>query len=67
MALLVEGIAGNILRPVGIEIHEGRLIAVHRLERRVCLRGELARGEPPELGILLPEIGFDQLRCREQP
>ena len=67
VALLVERVAGNVLRAVGIEVHEGRLIAVHRCERRVCLHGELARSEPPQLGILLPEIGFDQLRRCEQP
>ena len=67
VALLVACIAGNILRAVGVEVHEGSLIAVHRLEGRVCLHGELARSEPPELGILLPEIGFDELRRREQP
>ena len=53
MALLIQVIAGDVLRAIGIEVHEGRLIAVHRCERG-GLHGELARGETTQLRILLP-------------
>ena len=63
MALLIGSVAGDVLRAVGIEVHEGRLIAVHRFERG-CLNGKLAGGETTELRILLPQVGLNELRCR---
>ena len=56
VADLVERVAGDILGAIGIEVLQGELIWILR-----------SRGNPTELGILLPQIGFDQLRCREQP
>src|ERR1700732_2244901 len=44
VADFVDGVAGNVLRTIGIEIREGDLIAVHRLIR-VYLYRDLARGE----------------------
>jgi hypothetical protein len=50
---------------IGIEVHEGRLVAVHRCERGF-FHGEPSGGESAQLRVLLPEVGFDELRGREE-
>src|SRR5579862_6995150 len=59
VADFVDGIAGDVLRAIGIEVREGSLIAVQRLAG-VYLNG-LARGETAQLRILCPQITFDEL------
>jgi hypothetical protein len=58
VADFVDGVAGNVLRTVGIEVRERSLIGVHRLVR-VYLYRDLARGETTQLSILCPQITFD--------
>ncbi len=60
VALFISCVRRDVLRAIGIEVHEGGLIAVHRLEWS-CLHGELAGGEAAEFGILLPQVGLNEL------
>jgi hypothetical protein len=64
VALFVEVVTGSVLRAVGIEVHEGRLIAIHRCERRIFH----GRKEPQDRRIALAQPGAirrRETRCSE--
>ena len=65
MALLIESIAADVLRPIGIQVHESRLVGVHRFERG-CFYRELTGCKAAEFSILLPEVGLDEFGRREK-
>src|SRR5580693_4069120 len=60
MAGFVDRVAGDVLRAIGIELHEGRLISVHGFERG-SLHGKLAWGKTTQLRVLLPQVSFNEL------
>jgi hypothetical protein len=55
VALLVEIVAGDVLRPVRIEVLQRKLIWILR-----------SLGNPTEFGILLPQIGLDEFHSGEK-
>jgi hypothetical protein len=54
VGLLVLGVVGDVLRHVAVEV----------LER--CNVGGVAAVDPPELVVLLPEVGLDDLGGRRE-
>ena len=56
MADLVNGIAGDVLRTIGIELLKSQLIAVLS-----------PGGESSELGILYPQIALQDFGCGQEP
>ncbi len=55
MALLVQGITGNVLGAIGIEILKRKLI---RILMSCC--------NSAEFRVLLPQIDFDEFRRRQE-
>jgi hypothetical protein len=57
VADFVKGVAGDILRAVGIEVREGRLVAVHR-QAWVYFHGYLSGLRPPRSRIFVSTDHF---------
>ncbi len=64
VADFVNGVAGDVLRAVAIEIGQGDLIIVHWLVRVYFHRRVVA--DSAEFRVLYPQITFNQFRCGEE-
>lgn len=64
MADFVEGVAGDVLGGVAVEVLEGELVGIHLLAG-IDFDGEVI-SDAAQFGVLDPEVGFDDLGCGEE-